>query len=308
MKPLQSFRCRKSVLPAKVLLKDYNYRRPSLDVAGTAEVSTTGRGTVYFYNEHFRTAEDGTRLAGIRAESIICRGEEYLGESSVPSMISGYTFSLTEHYRVGFNRKYLTIEVEHEGDQSSLLPVGAGSGPRENRSLYRNRFTAIPKEVQFRSRVVTKKPKVSGAIPATIDGAGSGQYAELDDMGRYKVIIPFDLSGRVEGKASSWIRMAQPYGGSGHGMHFPLHKGTEVLLTFVSGDPDRPIIAAAVPQPPPLRASSLRRTRRRMSFIRQEGTRSTWRTRRGANNLLLQNADRRKQHPDGRFEKRRYRR
>jgi uncharacterized protein (DUF2345 family) len=84
---------------------------------------------------------------------------------------------------------------------------------------------------------------------AHIDAAGSGQYAEVDDQGRYKVILPFDLNSAMGGKASSWLRMAQPYAGENHGMHFPLHKGTEVLLTFIDGDPDRPIIAAAVPNP-----------------------------------------------------------
>jgi len=84
---------------------------------------------------------------------------------------------------------------------------------------------------------------------ARIDAESSGEYADLDSQGRYKVVLPFDLSGRRGGKASAWLRMAQPYAGSNHGMHFPLHKGTEVLLTFIDGDPDRPIIAAAVPNP-----------------------------------------------------------
>jgi len=60
-------------------------------------------------------------------------------------------------------------------------------------------------------------------------------------------VLPFDQSGRKDGKASAWVRMMQPYAGAGHGMHFPLHKGTEVLLTFIDGDPDRPVIAGAVP-------------------------------------------------------------
>ena len=78
---------------------------------------------------------------------------------------------------------------------------------------------------------------------------GYASELELDGQGRYKVKMPFDLSGRQEGKASHWLRMVQPYAGTDHGMHFPLHKGTEVLLTFVEGDPDRPIIAGAVPNP-----------------------------------------------------------
>ena len=84
---------------------------------------------------------------------------------------------------------------------------------------------------------------------ATIDAAGSGEYAELDDLGRYKVKLPFDQSDMEGGKASRWVRMSQPYAGVERGIHFPLPKGTEVLLTFVDGDPDRPVIAGAVPNP-----------------------------------------------------------
>ncbi|MCI5120342.1 MAG: hypothetical protein D3908_03940, partial [Candidatus Electrothrix sp. AUS4] len=62
-------------------------------------------------------------------------------------------------------------------------------------------------------------------------------------------LLSFDQIDAAEGKASRWVRMAQPYAGADYGMHFPLHKGTEVLLTFVDGDPDRPIIAGAVPNP-----------------------------------------------------------
>jgi type VI secretion system VgrG family protein len=246
---VMSFHCHRNALPGKVLLKDYNYRRPSLEMVGTADVDKNSRGTVYYYHEHFRTGEEGNRLAGIRAESLKCTGEEYYGESSVPSIAPGYTFTLTKHYRDDFDRKYLTLEVTHEGDQRGLLPVTAAAGSGDRPAYYVNNFTAIPASTQFRSQAITSKPKVSGTIVAKIDAAGSGQYAELDEMGRYKVAIPFDVSGRKNGKASSWIRMAQPYAGSGHGMHFPLHKETEVLLTFVNGDPDRPIIAAAIPNP-----------------------------------------------------------
>jgi type VI secretion system secreted protein VgrG len=86
-------------------------------------------------------------------------------------------------------------------------------------------------------------------MSAKIDASGSGQYAEIDDMGRYKVKLPLDLSDKKDGKASRYVRMMQPYAGGGMGMHFPLHKGTEVALMFLDGDPDRPIIAGAIPNP-----------------------------------------------------------
>ena len=86
-------------------------------------------------------------------------------------------------------------------------------------------------------------------MSAKIDASGDGQYASIDDHGRYKVKIPFDLSDKENGEASHYIRMAQPYAGGNYGIHFPLHKNAEVLLTFVDGDPDRPVIAGSIPNP-----------------------------------------------------------
>jgi type VI secretion system secreted protein VgrG len=132
-----------------------------------------------------------------------------------------------------------------------------------------NRFTAIPAGVQFRPEQNAVKPKFYGTLNATVDAAGSGEYAEIDDQGRYKVIVPFDRSGIRGGRASRWVRMAQPYAGSGYGMHFPLHSGTEVLLTFVDGDPDRPIISGSVPNPET--ASPVSTSNQTQSMIRTGG-------------------------------------
>jgi len=249
---LTSFHCRRSLMPEKVFLKDYNYRKPSLEMTGEANVDPRGRGTVFFYNEHIKTPEEGKRLAKIRAESILCRREVYLGEGSVPFMLPGFTFTLEKHYRKGVNQNYLITDIDHEGNQTGYLLAGISvgrSGDEEHKVYYLNYFTAIPGTIQFRPEAKAEKPKISGTITGMIDASGSGQYAELDPQGRYKILFPFDLSGRTGGKASNWVRMIQPYAGSDHGMHFPLHKGTEVLITFIDGDPDRPIIAGAVPNP-----------------------------------------------------------
>ncbi len=241
--------CRHNRLPRMVRLRDYNYRKPSLEVEATALVDEGGRGEVYLYGEHFRSPEDGRRLATIRAQEFLCRKQEFSGESTAAFLSPGYTFELSGHYRSSFNQKYLAVEVNHEGSQTGSLTssIVQALGDLERKNFYRNQFVAIDAGVQFRPRRQAQRPKITGTLNARIDAAGSGKYAELDEYGRYKVILPFDLSGRKDGKASAWLRMAQPYAGSDHGMHFPLHKGAEVLLSFIEGNPDRPVIAAAVP-------------------------------------------------------------
>ncbi|MFP4033948.1 MAG: type VI secretion system Vgr family protein [Desulfovermiculus sp.] len=248
---INGFVCSQRPLPATVLLKDYNSQRPGLDMEASAPVSSKGRGQLYLYGDHFRTLQEGQALAKIRAEEQICRQKLFNGESTVPVIRPGYTFTLDRHYREDMNCEYLSIKARHEGSQAAYLHSGLGL-PVEvpaGSVAYRNSFTAIPAGVQFRPERGTEKPRIHGSMHAKIDAAGSGKYAELDEQGRYKVLLPLDRSGRKDGKASCWLRMATPYAGTDHGMHCPLHKGTEVLLTFIDGDPDRPIIQSAVPNP-----------------------------------------------------------
>ncbi len=249
---VNSFTCRQRQLPQKIFLKDYNYQRPSLGISGSADVDSKGRGTDYIYGEYFETSEEGDRLAGIRAEILNCRRREFIGESTIPFIEPGYTFTLSNHYRESFNQQYLVESISHEGNQMGyLLPSIAEGVPGYKHTIYyRNSFTTIPSNVQFRAEKKSTRPYISGTLHAKVDAEGSGKYAELDDQGRYKVRLPFDESdNHKSGKASTWLRMMQPYANQAGGMQFPLTKGTEVLLTFIDGDPDRPVIAGAIANP-----------------------------------------------------------
>lgn len=250
-KVIQRFSLKQTPMPKNVLLRDYNYRKPSLDLEGKAQVRQEGRGEVYLYGEHFPNRSEGQRLAQVRAEAYLCREKIFNSQSTVPAVRPGYLFNLERHYSSDFNRAYLTTRVHHEGSQEQYLVSGRGvEGVEDHQGLfYRNTFTCIPGDTQYRPERVTPKPRIAGNLSARIDAAGSGKYAELDDQGRYKVILPFDLSGRKDGKGSAWLRMMQPYAGQGMGFHAPLHKGTEILLSFIEADPDRPVISGAIPNP-----------------------------------------------------------
>ena len=240
---------RQQILPKKVILKDYNYRKPTLDVRAEADVDPNGREDVYIYGEHFKDPSQGKELASIRAGEFLCRETMYYGQATSPQLAPGFLFELAGHYRGSCNRRFLITEVEHHGRATGVLLAGLGDEERDAQPGYSNSFVCIPSSTQFRPERKTSRPRINGMMNAVIDAAGDGSTAELDDQGRYKVILPFDLSGRSGGKASRWVRMAQPYSGSDYGMHFPLHKGAEVLLTFIDGDIDRPIISGAVPNP-----------------------------------------------------------
>lgn len=249
---IRALTCRQRLLPNSVFLKDYDYEHPNVAIEGKAEVDANGRGLKYVYGENFQTVAEGTRLAKLRAQEIFCKKKEYFCESSVPYISPGFLFQLSGHYRSEFNRKYLITEVTHSGHQTGYLVSGLGGAfsPHDMEMEYRNNFKAIPSDVQFRPELVTPKPQITGTMHATIDaaqGIGKFLYPVLDNKGRYKIRLPFDVENSVDGKASKLVRMMQPYAGELEGMHFPLDKGTEVLVSYIDGNPDRPIIAGAVP-------------------------------------------------------------
>lgn len=240
---VHSFICQKKRVPKKIVLKDYNYDKPSVDIEGEAAVDKNGIGEVFLYGENFETPEEGKKLANIRAEEIMCGKEVFYAEGLVGGMEPGYLFELKDHFRNSFNQDYLLLSIEHKGVHPSHLTEQS-----EDDVVYSNNLTAIAAEVQFRPPRETPKPRFYGTINALVDSEQDGKYAEMDETGRYKVIIPFDrVKSRDAGKASHWLRMAQPFSGSSEGLCFPLRKGTEVLLTFINGDPDKPVISAAVP-------------------------------------------------------------
>ncbi|WP_434045168.1 MULTISPECIES: type VI secretion system tip protein TssI/VgrG [Sorangium] len=228
-------------VPSRYVVKDYNYRTPHVPLMAAATVSQASGGDIVEYGAHFKTPDEGERIAGIRAEELRAGRKVFEGASEVLVLGAGGRFTLEGHPRGDV--ELLLVEVRHRLQQATL---NAGTG--EERA-YENEFRAIPFSTTYRPPRVTPKPRVHGVITGVIDAAAKGRYAEVDETGRYRVRFLFDTSGAGDGKASRPIRMAQPHAGAGYGLHFPLRSGVEVILTFIDGDPDRPIIAGAVPNP-----------------------------------------------------------
>ncbi|EJL88810.1 Rhs element Vgr protein [Polaromonas sp. CF318] len=247
---VQDFVCRQRPLPRQVVLRDYNHRKASVELKVTEPVFDNGVGEVNLYGENFRNEEEGRRYAKLRAEEILCGAKVFTGEATAVGLRSGYLMEMTRHYRDDFNGRYLVTEIHHEGSQAAALLAGIRTSYSEGQggeTIYRNSFRAIPAATQFRPERSTPRPRVSGTMNATIDAGGPSAYAELDEYGQYKVQLPFDSSDKAAGKGSARVRMASPYSGSDHGMNFPLHKDAEVLLSFIDGNPDEPVILGAVP-------------------------------------------------------------
>lgn len=229
-----------------VVLREYNPEKPALLLRARAEVEGGKTGTVIEYGQHFLEPDEGDQLAKVRAEEIACRAKIFRGVSNAPQLRPGMFFSLSGH--PSLDDRYLVISVEHE--VSTPAPVGYGTGEAVAGAPYGNRFEAIPLSVPFRPERRTSRPLAAGLFNAFVDGEADGTRAEVDMQGRYKVRLRYDEGDSAEGKASEFLRKAEPYAGpSDTGMHFPLLKGTEVVLSCVNGDIDRPIIVGAVPNP-----------------------------------------------------------
>ncbi|HVY48259.1 MAG TPA: type VI secretion system tip protein TssI/VgrG [Minicystis sp.] len=227
-------------ISAAYVVDDYNYRTPSVALRTSQAVAGGAAGAFVEYGPHCKTPDEATLVARVRSEELAATRRVLEGTSALLGLSSGARTALEGHPRA--DGELLVVSLEHHGEQPAF-----GRTTGEHR--YRNAFRAIPASVPFRPARVTPKPRVHGAITAVVEAAESGQYADLDDDGRYHVRFKCDGSDAGKAKASKLVRMAQPHAGPGYGMHFPLRDGVEVLLTCVDGDPDRPIITGAVPNP-----------------------------------------------------------
>ncbi|WP_053064156.1 type VI secretion system Vgr family protein [Caballeronia mineralivorans] len=250
VEPVERFACEVVPVPKAVVLRDFAGSHAALNLVVEEPVEGGRHGELTIYGMHFGTEKEGRRLAGVRAQALACQATRFSGSSRAPGLAAGYPATLADHPRSDFNAAYYVVQVRHEGWQP--LPGRPSSGMRDGLEAntaddYRNEFVALPDATQFRTDTGIATPEIARLLTATIDSEGDGPYAQLNEHGCYKVRFPFARSARTAMRASAWLRLATPYAGAQHGMHFPLLKGTEVLIAFLNGDPDRPLIVGSVP-------------------------------------------------------------
>jgi len=231
-------------LPHRCILRDYNPFKPHLDLTVETVVDPQGHGVVIEHGQRLETPDEGRKLVEIRAEELRCHSEIYKGTSNCMHLTAGHIFKLTDHYRSDLNREYVVTRLRHRMTMAQPGISDLNQGGTE--TSYRNWFECIPKSVTYRPRRITPHPMVGGLIRATIDAEGSGVRAELDSVGRYRIRGLYDHRDVPDGKASIEVDKLEPYGGANTGLHFPLRKGTNVMVGFHNGDPDRPVIVGAL--------------------------------------------------------------
>jgi type VI secretion system secreted protein VgrG len=241
---IRTFNSSYSASTGRVELREYYEVTPSVDLGVSSKAGFSGQGVSVLYGENYRTTGEGQALARVRAEQLAAEQLVFHGESNIPLLRPGFFFKLTDHPDSAFETLYVVTEVEHRLTEPT--PLGFTSSEK-TAEPYSNRFTCIPFEVPYRPKLTTRKPVVDGVLIAFIDGDENSTKAQIDEYGRYHVRIIDEESGLSGGKASHLVRKAEPYGGGDqYGSHSTLLVGTEILLAFVNGDPDRPIILGAL--------------------------------------------------------------
>jgi len=239
---LFEFQAESVLRPGATVLRDFKFKQPTLDLEASAKKGKFADYQMYFFPGEYVDPALGQHYAKLRLEELQCQRNLYVGAGSVRAMLPGHKFSLRGHRRDDCNQEYLIVSVEHHGAQPQAL---LEEGHAKQEPSYQNRIECIPIKVPFRPARVTPRPTISGVQTAVVVGP-PGEEIHCDDHGRIKVKFHWDRSAGRDDNSSCWIRVSQPWGGAGQGGMFIPRVGQEVVVQFLEGDPDRPLIVGRV--------------------------------------------------------------
>ena len=182
----------------------------------------------------------GKALLTAEGQASDAHAEIYHGNSNARTFCSGYTFTVTNHPISGWNCKYLLTEVAHHADQVPSYRATATASVG-----YSNQFKAINSTIVFKPSAVTPKPMICGPQTAKVVVPG-GEEQAIDKLGRVCIQFFWDRLREPNTVDNTWVRVAQPWAGSGWGFFFWPRGGDEVVVQFIDGDPDCPIVVGSV--------------------------------------------------------------
>lgn len=231
------------VQPGSLELNDYDFQRPSASIdvrSAMPRPHTAGDYPLYDYPGTYVQSEDGEHYARTRIEALQTLHEQIEFSGNARGLGSGHLFSLTGFSRQDQNREYLIVGCRYYIVQESL-ESGGGSGSAQ----FESNLTCIDAQQSFRPLANTHRPIVKGPQTALVVGP-KGEEIWTDQYGRVKVHFYWDRHDQSNENSSCWIRVSQSWAGKNWGsMQIP-RIGQEVIVSFLEGDPDRPIITGRV--------------------------------------------------------------
>lgn len=236
------FQYAEAMRPGKVSLRDFNFTKPNLDLTETESHQQDTALEVYDYPANFMDASRGAHLTQARLEGANRKRQIATGESDVNRCTPGYSFAVSGHERAELNGEYFIARVEHECSQPQVLETGATT----EGSRYTNKLKLVAMATPFRPKLCDdKKPVIQGAQTATVTGP-EGEEIYTDEHGRVKVQFHWDREGQLDENTSCWLRVSQNSAGGAFGSVFLPRIGDEVIVDFLEGNPDKPIITGRV--------------------------------------------------------------
>ncbi len=236
----------KEIRSGKFAHTDYNFKTPNANLAAEEssmfQIGGNAQYEIYDYPGEYAKQVDGATLAKIRMQEEDALHYSISGRSTCRAFNSGYTFDLVNFQPDDLNQSYTLTEIEHAG---LIEETKTSDGTVSMSGRYSNVFTCIPYAMPFRPEQVTPKSVVQGPQTAVIVGP-AGQEIYCDEFGRVKIQFHWDRKGQKDERSSVWVRVSQLWAGKGWGAMFLPRIGQEVIVEFLEGDPDQPIITGRV--------------------------------------------------------------
>ncbi|MBF7142694.1 MULTISPECIES: type VI secretion system tip protein VgrG [Pseudomonas] len=230
----------------KVSVQTFDYRQPNYRIpVSMNSLNQQGEAPaleLYDYMGQYThgTPADGEQLVRNRIEALELKGKTFAGQSNCRALRPGYTFELTQHYEhdlgAAEDRQFLVMGLEHRGSNNYT------SGQQ---AYYTNTFTCVRKKILFRPQMDLPKPGIPGPQTAIIVGP-PGEEIYTDQMGRVKVQFHWDRYGQFNDHSSCWVRVAQSAASGGFGSIQIPRVGDEVVVVFLDGNPDRPLVMGSL--------------------------------------------------------------
>jgi type VI secretion system secreted protein VgrG len=245
---IKRFGMRLETRTSRVTRRDYDFEKPTFQLEAAVKSAATPDLEDYDYPGSFTRTERGQHLSQRTLERHRHDFELATGESDQPTLLSGHYLPLSDHPRTQWNDLWLLTEIHHEGKQPQVLEEATPSDVKSADGFsqgYRNRFYATPWAIPFRPALEHPKPRILGSQSAVVTGP-KGEEIHCDQYGRVKVQFHWDRHGQSNDKTSCWLRVSSAWAGDRYGAIAIPRIGMEVLVTFLEGDPDQPLITGCL--------------------------------------------------------------
>lgn len=246
---IKGFDVRLETRTTRTTRRDHDFEKPHLNLQSDDSSGVMPDLEDYDYPGRFTHRDRGRHLARRALERHRSDFQLAEGKSDQPSLVSGHFLALTRHPQARWNDLWLLTEILHEGKQPQVLEESINSDTARFKDDflqgYRNTFRATPWEVPYRPPLKHPKPRILGSQSARVTGP-KGEEIHCDEYGRVKVQFHWDREGQSDDKTSCWLRVSQAWAGAHYGGIAIPRVGMEVLVTFLEGDPDQPLISGCL--------------------------------------------------------------